>query len=133
MLRLERHAAKPTGLEPRLSEIITPRTNTAAPRPAEPLFATLVGSIGVSLELAELPLGWRALVQLVLRPAPADWARPHLRRSLEHALAPERAAESGGRSSGWGGLVGAVVLLGAVVLGPRLALASRSGDWPHLI
>jgi hypothetical protein len=73
------------------------------------------------------------VVVLTLEPVNADWARPHLRRSLEHALAPERAAEYGGRSSGWGGLVGAVLLLGAVLLGPRVALASRSGDWFHLV
>jgi Helicase HerA, central domain len=100
----------------------------AAPRApqADPFLAVLAA-------LGDVPPGWRALVQLVLWAAPADWARPHLRRSLEHALAPERAAEYGGRSYGWGGLVGAVLLLGAVVLGPRLALANRSGDWLHLI
>jgi hypothetical protein len=93
---------------------------------SDPLLAVLAA-------IGDLSPGWRALVQLVLQPAPADWARPHLRRSLEHALAPERAAGYGGRSPGWGGLLGAVLLLGAVELGPRLALASRSGDWFHLV
>src|SRR6266700_1874774 len=122
MLRLEH---RPTRFDqphggPELVEIVTPRTNAAALSAAEHLFAALVGSRGLALELAgdaapqadpllgvfaalgDLPPGWRALAQLVLWPAPADWARPHLRRSIEHALEPERAAAAGtSRSSGW--------------------------------
>src|SRR5919206_2270627 len=68
--------------------------------------------LGVFAALGDLPPGWRALAQLVLCLAPADWARPHLRRSIEHALEPERAAAAGtSRSSGWGGVMGAVLLL----------------------
>jgi uncharacterized protein DUF87 len=87
--------------------------------------------LGILAALGELPAGWRALAQLVLSPAPADWARPHLRRSVEHALEPERAAASG-RSSGWGGVMAAVVLLVAVLVGPRLVATYRSGAWPTL-
>ena len=47
--------------------------------------------LGVLAALGSMPPGWRALAQLVLQPAPRDWARRHLRRSLEHALEPERA------------------------------------------
>ena len=89
--------------------------------------------LGVFAALGDLPPGWRALAQLVLWPAPADWARPHLRRSIEHALEPERAAAAGtSRSSGWGGVAGALLLLGGLLLGPRLVVAYRAGDWLHL-
>jgi hypothetical protein len=90
--------------------------------------------LGVLAALGELPLGWRALAQLVLRPATADWARPHLRRTLEHALAPERDQAAGrGRSSGWGGVVAAFLLLGAVLAGPRLLAVYRAGGWSSLL
>ncbi|MBV9749711.1 MAG: hypothetical protein JO157_12950, partial [Acetobacteraceae bacterium] len=88
--------------------------------------------LGVLAALGELPAGWRALAQLVLRPAAADWARPHLRRSLEHALAPER-EQSSGRSSGWGGVVAAFLLLGVVLTGPRLLAVYRTGGWSSLV
>src|SRR6266566_5844592 len=56
---------------------------------------------------------------------------PGLRSSS--ALAPERAAAIGSSgSSGWGGLVGACLLLVLVLLGPRLVPAYRAGDWLHL-
>jgi hypothetical protein len=90
--------------------------------------------LGVLVALGELPVGWRALAQLVLWPAAVDWARPHLRRSLEHALAPEREQASGrGRSSGWGGVAAAFVLLGAVLAGPRLLAVYRAGSWSSLL
>jgi hypothetical protein len=88
--------------------------------------------LGVLAALGELPAGWRALAQLVLRPAAADWARPHLRRSLEHALAPER-EQAFGRASGWGGVVAAFLLLGAVLAGPRLLAVYRAGGWSSLL
>jgi hypothetical protein len=90
--------------------------------------------LGVLAALGELPVGWRALAQLVLRPAAADWARPHLRRSLEHALAPEREQVAGhSRSSGWGGVVAAFLLLGAVLAGPRLLAVYRAGGGSSLL
>ena len=47
--------------------------------------------LGVLAALGAMPAGWRALAQLVLQPAPRNWARRHLRRTLEHALEPVRA------------------------------------------
>src|SRR5205814_10159232 len=40
--------------------------------------------------LGDLPDGWRALSQLVLRPAPDDWSRGYMRLAVEHPLAQER-------------------------------------------
>src|SRR5438105_5519724 len=63
--------------------------------------------LGVLAALGAMPGGWRSLAQLVLQPAPRDWARRHLRRTVEHALEPERAerARAGsGSSAGWGGV-----------------------------
>src|SRR5438128_2425847 len=78
MLRLERRATKPTGLDrPRLAEIVTPRTNTAALSAAEHLFATLVGSSGVSLELAGDVAG-RRLYTRAADPALASRVAVHL-------------------------------------------------------
>jgi hypothetical protein len=52
--------------------------------------------LGILGALAGLPEGWRALTQLVLRPAPADWSQPYLRLALEHPLEPERQARTSG-------------------------------------
>src|SRR5919201_4859221 len=75
--------------------------------------------LGVLAALGSLPPGWRAVTQLVLRPAPANWASRHPRRTVEHALEPER-AEAAGRSSGWSGAVLGLGLLAAMVVPPRL-------------
>ena len=40
--------------------------------------------LGLVAAGGDLPPGWRALSQLVLRPAPDDWARPYLRLAVEH-------------------------------------------------
>jgi hypothetical protein len=42
--------------------------------------------LGVLAAVGNMPAGWRAVSQLVLQPAPANWAGRHLRRSVEHAL-----------------------------------------------
>src|SRR5437763_806629 len=47
--------------------------------------------LGVLAALGDLPAGWRALSQLVLRPAPDDWCRSYQRLAIEHPLAAERA------------------------------------------
>jgi hypothetical protein len=50
-----------------------------------------------------------------------NWAERHVRRSIEHALEPERAELYRSRQSpGWGGVGLAVLFLGAVVALPRL-------------
>ncbi len=94
---------------------------------ADPLLAVLAA-------LGGLPLGWRALIQLVLEPAPDGWARPYLRRSIEHALAPERATAQGG-SPGTGllGLMPVLLLLVAVTVGPRLLALYQAGAWLPII
>ena len=46
--------------------------------------------LGLLGALDDLPEGWRALAQLVLRPAPAGWCRDYLRLAVEHPLAGER-------------------------------------------
>jgi hypothetical protein len=79
--------------------------------------------LGVLAAFGGMPAGWRALAQLVLQPAPRDWARRHLRRTLEHALEHERAERgrtSVGSHSGWGGVLGAAAFLASIVMLPRL-------------
>jgi DNA helicase HerA-like ATPase/ElaB/YqjD/DUF883 family membrane-anchored ribosome-binding protein len=51
----------------------------------DPLLALLAA-------LSKLPEGVRAIAQIGLVPAKADWSRPHLRKSIEDALDPERRA-----------------------------------------
>jgi hypothetical protein len=61
--------------------------------------------------LADVPKGWRALVQLiVLGPAPRDWARQFQRLALERPLDNERRADTGTSP------VGPLALLGLVGL-----------------
>src|SRR6266851_9109175 len=86
--------------------------------------------LGVLAAVGSMPAGWRAVSQLVLQPAPADWARRHLRRSLEHALAPERAESArAGEGPGWGSVMLALVCLVAVVALPRLWALYLSHGW----
>ncbi|HEY2592443.1 MAG TPA: hypothetical protein VGK33_00930 [Chloroflexota bacterium] len=100
------------------SEIVTDR----APQ-ADPL-------LGVLAALGSMPSRWRALAQLVLQPASGDWPRRHLRRTLEHALEPERAERVRATSgSGWGGVVLAVAFLAAVVVLPRLWAVYLTHGW----
>jgi hypothetical protein len=100
------------------SEIVTDR----APQ-ADPL-------LGVLAALGSMPLRWRALAQLVLQPAPQDWPRRHLRRTLEHALEPERAERfRASSSSGWGGVVLAAAFLAAVVVLPQLWAVYLTHGW----
>jgi hypothetical protein len=92
--------------------------------------------LGVLAALGSMPPGWRALAQLVLQPAPRDWARRHLRRSLEHALEPERAERlqsSRIGSVGWGGVVVAAAFLAAVILLPRLWALYMAHGWLPLV
>jgi hypothetical protein len=83
--------------------------------------------LGVLSALGGLPDGWRALSQLVLRPAADGWARPYLRRSIEHALAPDRGSDAM-RSADVGGLVLPMLLLLTLVLGPPLLRLYAAGD-----
>jgi hypothetical protein len=100
------------------SELVTDRAAQADPL------------LGVLAALGSMPPRWRALAQLVLQPAPARWPRRHLRRTLEHALEPERAERVHARSgSGWGGVVMAAAFLAAVVVLPRLWTVYLSHGW----
>src|SRR5439155_11885318 len=77
-----------------------------------------------------VPAGWGALTQVVWLPAPRNWARRHLRRTLEHALEPERAAAArSGRGGGWGGVVLGAVFLAAVMVLPRAWAVYLAHGW----
>jgi hypothetical protein len=76
---------------------------TATSAQADPL-------LGVLGAMANLPAGWRIITQLVLlRPAPADWARAHQRLALEPPLEQDRARDAGLS------LVGPLAVLGLLV------------------
>ena len=40
--------------------------------------------------LGDLPPGWRAVSQLLVRPAPLDWSRDYQRLAVQHPLEHER-------------------------------------------
>src|SRR5262249_54446114 len=80
--------------------------------------------------LGDLPEGWRALSQLVLRPAPDDWSRPYLRLAVEHPLARER--QRGQHDTGLGQVW---ALLGLLLVGGLAFPAYHwylDDDWPRL-
>src|SRR5260370_24038134 len=83
--------------------------------------------LGILGELGDLPLGWRALAQLVvLAPAPPDWARAYQRLALENP-----ADQQGTRDAG-PSLIGPVSLLGLLVLyliGSSARAAWARGGW----
>jgi hypothetical protein len=90
--------------------------------------------LGILGALDDLPEGWRALAQLVLRPAPADWCRGYLRLAVEHPLAHERAG-------GWAGagadtsLASVFALAGLLAVGAVGLQASAwygDGDWGRM-
>jgi hypothetical protein len=89
---------------------------------ADPLLPVL-GAMG------DLPAGWRALSQLVLRPVGDDWCRAYLRLAVEHPLAAERAR------SGAASLLPVYVvalLLGAGAVALQAALWYDAEDWGRL-
>lgn len=45
--------------------------------------------LGILSALGDLPSDWRAVAQLLLRPAPDDWCRDYQRMAVEHPLATE--------------------------------------------
>ncbi len=87
--------------------------------------------LGILGAMGQLPEGWRALSQLLLRPAPARWSDRYRRLALEHPLAAERAAGSrtGPSSTSIALLAATVTGLAAFVLGQQWYAA---GDWLHL-
>jgi hypothetical protein len=84
--------------------------------------------LGILGALGGLPPGWRALCQLVLAPAPDDWARPYLSLATERPRVPESSA---------GGGAGATMLLPVVVAGTGIAAWQgyawyAAADWLRL-
>jgi hypothetical protein len=77
--------------------------------------------LGILSALGDLPDRWRALMQLVLRPAPDDWCRAYLRLAVEHPLAAERASARADTS-----LTSVVVLAGLLGAG---ALSLHAYGW----
>jgi hypothetical protein len=85
--------------------------------------------LGVLGALGSLPSGWRSLSQLVLAPAPEDWARDYLHLALDNPVVAERSSH---RASN---LASVLAMIGLLVVGTVLAQAvqlHREGDWPHL-
>ncbi len=66
--------------------------------------------LGILAAFGDLPIGWRSLSQLVLRPVPDDWSRPFQRLGLLPPLAHEQASEDSGR-------VGLLALLAVLLIG----------------
>jgi hypothetical protein len=88
--------------------------------------------LGILGAMGDLPTGWRAISQMVLRPAPADWSRPYLRLGLEHPLATERQAGAASADTSLGSVF---VLLGLLLLagfGLEASAWYRAHDWGHL-
>ena len=101
-----------------------PEVDAARDAQADPV----LGLLGA---LDDLPDGWRALAQLVLRPAPADWCRDYLRLAVEHPLAYERAAGPRAETS-LTGVFAPAALLAVGVVGLQAAAWYADGDWAAL-
>lgn len=90
--------------------------------------------LGILGALDQLPDGWRALSQLVLRPAPDDWARPFLRLALEHPLEAEwrtrPTSDSAPSSDPTVTLLAGLLVLGA--LGLQSLTWYDTGNWLDL-
>ena len=76
---------------------------------ADPMLGTLSA-------LQALPPDTRAITQLAMLPAKAQWSHAHLRKAVEHPLEPEReAARKRAGKSGNGPSMGAIIALAVVV------------------
>jgi hypothetical protein len=72
--------------------------------------------LGLLAALENLPPETRAIAQLALAPAKANWSRAYTRRGIEHALEPERQQKMANLRSGGGPSTGMVILAVAGVL-----------------
>jgi hypothetical protein len=87
--------------------------------------------LGLLAALGNVPDGWRALSQLVLRPAPPSWCKGYVRMAVDHPLAAERtAAVAGGPSLLQVALLGGLLAAGAA--GFQAYAWYRAQDWLHL-
>src|SRR5919206_910515 len=83
--------------------------------------------LGILSALGELPEGWRAVSQLVLRPAADDWCRDFLRLSVQHPLVAEQTPRHTDTSlSGLWLLIGVLVL---ALLGQQAYTWFAAGQW----
>jgi hypothetical protein len=87
--------------------------------------------LGILSAMGNLPEGWRALSQLVLRPAPRDWAAGYQRLALASPLDAERTV-----TTEQGPSLGSIFLLGGAMLAVGGASLGQqwyaTGDWLHL-
>lgn len=90
--------------------------------------------LGILGALGAVPEGWRALAQLVLRPAPDDWSKGYLRLALEHPLAEERAAraQAGSPDTSSGPVIAMAALLVLGALGLQCDQWYHQGNWLDL-
>lgn len=88
---------------------------------ADPL-AGILGALG------GLQTGWRALAQLLLRPAPEDWGRDALPLALERPARPHPDDSAISASEA----LRTAVFLGAGLAGLQGYLWYQAGDWAHL-
>ncbi len=65
--------------------------------------------------LQAVPPGMRAIMQLALVPASAQWSRPYRRKAVEHPLEPERARERRQQRQHGGPSMGMIFALGLLV------------------
>jgi hypothetical protein len=72
--------------------------------------------LGLLAALENLPPQTRAIAQLALAPAKANWSRAYTRRGIEHALEPERQQKMANLRTGGGPSTGMVILAVAGVL-----------------
>ena len=86
--------------------------------------------LGILGALADLPDGWRALSQAVLRPAPDTWCEGYVRLAVEHPLASERTASHADTSLTSVFLTAG--LLAAVVLGLQAYQWYTTRHWAQL-
>src|SRR5262249_55381483 len=89
--------------------------------------------LGILRALDDLPIGWRALSQLVLiEPAPRNWARAYQRMALQNPVTAERSGTTNAGTS-LTSLV-SMVGLGLVVLVAVNAWAAwERGDWASIV
>lgn len=89
--------------------------------------------LGILGALGRLPAGWRALCQLVVAPAPENWARPYRRLALERPLAADHAPT--GTGPGGSTTNAQLYLLALAALALALWYAHQwyeAGDWARL-